>query len=158
MCKHLPVLACLAHLPLAALAGEGGLTFPDQPKGAVTLQLDTDPTRQPEQMLQVFVGPKDACCAGRTPLAGQHQAQDGALVFKPAFPFLEGQVYTALTEPEGAQLKTEFSVGTDPGLTEAKVVAVYPSGPVIPENTLRFYIEFATPMQPHLAERYVTLT
>ena len=34
---------------------------------------------------------------------------------------------------------------------DAKVVGIYPSGDVLPENVLRFYIHFARPMKPHVA-------
>ena len=38
-----------------------------------------------------------------------------------------------------------------------KVIGIYPSGSAIPENTLRFYIYFSTPMQPHVSTRYIKL-
>jgi hypothetical protein len=80
---------------------------------------------------------------------------DGAtVIFEPLFPLLEGQVYSALID--GATLRA-FTVGSDSLLPPPEVVAVYPSGPVLPENTLRFYIEFASPMQPHRSEAFITL-
>ena len=34
---------------------------------------------------------------------------------------------------------------------------VYPSGDLLPENVLRFYVHFSEPMTPHLASDFVTL-
>ena len=51
---------------------------------------------------------------------------------------------------------------TRPGVTRAeatgaRVTAVYPSGPVLPENTLRFYVHFSEPMAAHRAADFVYL-
>lgn len=142
---------------VAAVAEDGRLTFPDVASGTVTLRHDDASGEATDQWLKVFVGPADACCEGRSPLAGRYGLNDGAVVFKPQFPLLKGQVYTALTFSSGVAIKTEFSVEGDMA-PPPEVLAMYPSGPTIPENTLRFYIEFASPMQPHVAETYVTLT
>jgi len=52
---------------------------------------------------------------------------------------------------------TGFTIGRDNAFIQPEVLAVYPSGADIPENTLRFYIDFSTPMQPHVSMDFITL-
>lgn len=63
--------------------------------------------------------------------------------------------------PEGqegwVQERTAFTIAPDTAPVDAKVVGIYPSGDVLPENVLRFYIHFATPMKPHVAFDYIKL-
>lgn len=147
------VIATLSSL--AAVAQDGGLIFPETPEGGVTLQSGDINSAAPDQSLSVFVGAPEACCDGRSPLSGRYSMRDGGITFVPAFPLIKGQAYTVLTQLSGAERKTAFVVGE--GSVAPHVVAVYPNGPVVPENTLRFYIEFASPMQPHVAQEFIAL-
>ena len=151
-------LVCLATtlpalLPRIALAAGGDLVLPDSGAGQIILHLDSAEARPPANRLAIFVGPGSACCAGRSPVSGRYRVEGDAVIFEPRFPLLEGQLYSALID--GATLR-EFIIGSN-GLPPPEVVAVYPSGPVLPENTLRFYIEFASPMQPHRSETFIAL-
>ena len=135
---------CLAVMAGQAVAEQGNLLLPQRSGDPVVLEgLAPD--------MQVFVGPRSACCDGKAPMAGRVVSGEGRTVFTPAFGFVEGQ---ALTLRTGAGL-TEFSISAT--VPDPQVVGLYPSGPEIPENTLRFYIHFATPMQPHQAARYIRL-
>ena len=49
----------------------------------------------PSQQLQVFVGAVEACCEGRTPIAGRYAETGDAIAFTPAFGFDPGQDYLA---------------------------------------------------------------
>jgi len=138
----------------AALAQEGGFTAPVDADGAVSIPVADLGSLVPEQGLQIFVGPASACCEGRAPISGTYAAVGDAATFTPAFPFVDGQVYTVLLR---GKAKQEFIVGPEGLPVRPEVLAVYPSGQVIPENTLRFYIEFASPMQPHRAEEFISL-
>ncbi len=130
----------------AALANEGSVILPEQPADPVILiSASTDEFR-------VYVGTPDECCAGRSPLAGRYEHQGQGVRFTPAFDFVEGQTYTVLSDG----VLTAFTLGKA-DLTAPEVVAIYPSGDAIPENTLRFYIHFSAPMQPHLAADKIKL-
>ncbi len=144
----------LAISPGIVLAEEGGLGVPEHTSGAVSIPLENLGSLAPSDGLRVFVGPASACCEGRSPVTGRYRVAGDLAYFAPAFPFIEGQVYSALIM--GTTIK-EFVVGLDSLPEQPEVVAIYPSGPVIPENTLRFYIEFARPMQPHRAEEFIAL-
>ncbi|OAN73543.1 hypothetical protein A8B78_18265 [Jannaschia sp. EhC01] len=104
-------------------------------------------------MLQVFVGPMTACCDGRSPLAGRYTEEADTLIFDPAFDLNAGQIYTL----QSAGVLTEFTLSSEAAAIAPEVIAIYPSGPEIPENTLRFYIHFSTPMQPHVSTEFIQL-
>ncbi len=57
---------------------------------------------------------------------------------------------------EGFRL-TEFRLPREAAATPALVTEVYPSGDVLPENVLRFYVHFSVPMAPHAASDFVRL-
>ncbi|MCY4334253.1 MAG: hypothetical protein OXC60_06215 [Litoreibacter sp.] len=130
----------------AALAKEGSLVLPEQPSDPVIL------TSASTEMFRVYVGTPDECCAGRSPLAGRYEHEGPGVSFAPAFDFVEGQPYTVLSNG----VMTTFTLG-EVDQAAPEVVAVYPSGDAIPENTLRFYVHFSAPMQPHLAEENIKL-
>lgn len=158
--KHLalPLIACLIGQPWSAsLAQGGGLIFPSGSENAVVLSLQTVPIdRELPDILQVFVGPVDACCAGKTPIAGTYDLSGNTLTFDPAFDFIAGQPYTVQSR-DGAVSLSSFVIAPERGLRVPEVVAIYPSGPTLPENTLRFYIQFSTPMMPHRADEFIKL-
>ena len=129
---------CLVLMTGQAVAEQGNLLLPQRSGDPVVLE-GTAPD------MQVFVGPQSGCCDGKAPMAGRVVSEQGRTVFTPAFGFVEGQTYTLRT---GAGL-TEFTITA--AMQDPQVLAIFPSGPEIPENTLRFYIHFATPMQPHMA-------
>lgn len=152
------IVTVLALVSTAACAQDAALTLPRQSDDPVMLRVAEAAEDQAGQHLQVFVGEARGCCDGRTPMAGGYRWEDGTLSFVPAFPFLRAQTYTVLTRTaEGAARRTEFSIPTDAVPAEPAVVAIFPSGPEIPENTLRFYIAFTHPMQPHVAADYIVL-
>lgn len=144
--SRLAVGAALCALVGASPVSGGGLTLPETAKGAVSA-----PARQ--GALAVFVGPLSECCDGRSPMAGQIRMTGGAVTFMPAFGFVEGQPYTVRL----GQTLTEFAIAPSASVAPPGVVSITPSGARLPENTLRFYIRFATPMQPHRAADFIAL-
>ena len=152
-------LVCLATtmpavLPQIALSAGGDLVLPASGEHQIILHLDSTDARPPADRLSIFVGPQSQCCAGRSRVLGHYRMDGDTVIFESLFPLLEGQVYSALID--GATLK-EFTIASDNLPQPTEVVAIYPSGPVLPENTLRFYIEFASPMQPHRSDAFITL-
>jgi hypothetical protein len=93
-----------------------------------------------------------------TPIMGSYgmlMAMTGtrALRFIPRFPFEPGVKYRAvfdsskLTGAEAIRLESEFTPQRLPSDSSAEVTQVYPSSNRLPENLLRFYVHFATPMR-----------
>lgn len=148
-------VSIVAHVGSAALADEGRLILPDQVDEGVAWVGDAGGL-EAGQVLQVFVGAVEACCEGKTPIAGSYQDDGTRVIFAPAFDFIEGQPYTVRTYGAEAAL-TGFLIAPQSEVASAEVTAIYPSGPLIPENTLRFYVHFSAPMTPHRADEFITL-
>lgn len=140
-----------------ALAEQARLVLPQTEDSNVSLRLGQKDlaSSDPRQILQVFVGPASTCCAGKSPMAGRYAINERVVTFDPAFDLVTGQTYTVRAAKDGSL--TEFTLGSDTPAVAPEVRAVYPSGPVIPENTLRFYIHFSAPMQPHQVADFIQL-
>ena len=147
----------------AAFAKEISLTLPDKANSNIEIKVQNDLTRSnPADFLQVFVGPKSACCDGKSPMAGRYTFAESTLIFDPAFDFVTGQRYTVLTRNRTGDNTVvtelnEFTLRQTSETIKPEVLMVYPSAASLPENTLRFYIHFSTPMKPHLAAKFIKL-
>ncbi len=95
---------------------------------------------------------------------GRYAATLSAIVFTPFFPFDPGRGYVVSFDPSRLPAAGSGPVVTSVVRLEAiasapttRVTAVYPSADVLPENTLRLYIEFSAPMGNSGALEHVTL-
>jgi len=86
-------------------------------------------------------------------LLGECSAQAGKLVFTPRFPFRPGVAYEAVI----AGAAFPFGI-PKPNTAPARVVAVYPTSDRIPDNLLKFYIQFSAPMSRGEVYQRVRLT
>lgn len=160
--KALGVLAGISCT--AAFAIESSLTLPLETNAAVTINFDHMPAQgDPSDYLQVYVGSREECCDGKLPVAGKYSATEHAVTFDPAFDFQADQTYTVrtlVTPPQNNSVPatyTEFVIPQNTAPEKPGIVAIYPSGEFIPENTLRFYLHFSTPMKPHVSSRFIKL-
>lgn len=147
--------------PLLAV-GDPDLVLPRRSDEPVVLRLapgeaEHHPTGS-TQHLSVFVGSADSYHEDRLPVAGRDEHRGDSPSFTPAFGFVAGQEYVVRTrrsnEPDRL---TEFQIQREDAAAPALVTDVYPSGDVLPENVLRFYVHFSVPMTPHLASDFVAL-
>lgn len=131
------ILAACGASPVADDCGR--VTFDDQPEPR-WVQLDG-------------AAPTVVAVAGGTrPVAGRtHEGPQGP-AFYPTFPLTPGLTYSV----QSADCQTEFTVPRAAKSTP-RVVAVYPSAPEIPENVLRFYVQFSRPMAEGDFLRHVRL-
>lgn len=96
---------------------------------------------------------------------GDYSVVSNRLVFEPAFPLKLGLTYRAHFQPRAlgtvtsglTRLEQLFTLPTDPSRPTTSVVQVYPSGPILPENQLKFYIHFSQPMSRGEAYRRIHL-
>ncbi len=133
------------------------LDLPQTEDAAISLTLPSGIVSDFAQILQVFVGSADECCDDKTPVAGHYKYENNILSFTPAFGFALDQQYVARVQnAQGFEL-IPFQIGSAIGIIPAAVTEVYPSGDFLPENTLRFYIHFSTPMKPGVAFKYIKL-
>jgi hypothetical protein len=81
-------------------------------------------------------------------LVGSYAVEGGSLVFHPRYPFAAGVQYRAVFHPPGggAPVVGVFDGPPRPVTPLARVAQIYPSGDVLPSNTLRLYIYFSAPM------------
>ncbi|MGH9657784.1 MAG: Ig-like domain-containing protein [Bryobacteraceae bacterium] len=91
----------------------------------------------------------------QTPLLGVHRVEGGAAVFEPRFPPVPGVRYRAVVEGRPPVVAT-FEIPKAPARS-TEVRAVYPSPARLPENLLKFYIEFSGPMSRGDAYRHLRL-
>ena len=158
--KALAILSVVAMLGSPANADDGGVLLPQTEAEPVSVRLSaTTPDEvDPAERLQVFVGAADPCCEGRTPMAGRYALTDDTLAFSPAFGFDPSQDYTARVRTgQNEHALYAFRLPHEVAAAPAAVTEVYPSGETLPENVLRFYIHFSTPMAPHVAFDYIKL-
>ncbi len=85
-------------------------------------------------------------------MLGTYETTREAVRFRPRFPLERGLEYRANFDwptgpsPNHVRLSATFLIPASPGGPPARVVAIYPSGPDLPENLLRLYIQFSAPM------------
>jgi len=117
------------------------------------------PSREAWQaILRVQVAGADPA-AELPPVLGDYAVHAEALRFTPRFPFDAGQRYAVVFDPSSLPSARGRSAPTPPRALRAmvevpapdrepstRVVAVYPTGPEVPENHLRLYIVFSAPM------------
>ena len=98
---------------------------------------------------------------GTTRLLGKSGVSDGVLWFQPRFPLQRGVRHTATLEQKslpggGATSQLEVLIShldTQP----TTITAIYPSGDTLPENVLRFYLQFSAPVKRGEVYRRVRL-
>jgi hypothetical protein len=87
--------------------------------------------------------------------------------FTPLLPFEGGRPYNVTFDPSAAtggrlahlqKLTTVVSTPAPPRAPQVHVTAVFPSGPTVPANLLRMYVEFSGPMGTSPAEGFIHLT
>jgi len=99
----------------------------------------------------VFIFSVDSAATENAPMLGRYELAERSLKFVPRFPLRSGLVYRAVLNPDAVG-----SAGTKPLVftfelpevptAAAEVTVVYPSGPTLPVNHLRFYLQFSQPM------------
>lgn len=112
-------------------------------------------------LLQVRIVLPDRDHGQLPPVVGEYAIAGDALHFRPRYGWSEGQRYEARLDPrvlaegvdsatprEEAVLEISFTVSARTETSEPPTVtAIYPSADILPENLLRFYVEFSRPMR-----------
>jgi hypothetical protein len=97
------------------------------------------------------------------PMAGTYQIDAHGVAFVPRYPFQAGQSYRAIFYPEvlnqvlgqkgirdinilNAPISQDFEM-LQPQVQRSQVLQIYPTSDRLPENLLRFYIYFSSPMR-----------
>ncbi|HJZ56388.1 MAG TPA: hypothetical protein VKE74_15595 [Gemmataceae bacterium] len=91
---------------------------------------------------------------GRPPVAGTYSVTADAIRFEPAFKLTPGVKYRATFapsklpggDPKAIPITADLLIPKPPPGPPTSITAVYPSGNLLPENTLRLYAHFSGPM------------
>jgi hypothetical protein len=91
--------------------------------------------------------------------AYEADAARGVLRFRPRFPLEPGVTYRAVLRPPGAAtVSADFALPkASAGMPSTVVARVAPAADVLPENLLKFYVEFSAPMSRGQAYDHVRL-
>jgi len=103
--------------------------------------------------------------AGNQPsMLGTYEVTTGAVRFKPRFPLERGVEYRAVFHPPASpgqdsrlRLEAKFVVPIAGGHTAARLASISPSSAALPENLLRFYLQFSAPMSQGKSYGYVRI-
>jgi hypothetical protein len=110
----------------------------------------------PERASQVFTVSVDA--PGVPALLGKYRVENGSVIFAPQFPLQPGVSYRAAARiPGAAALTRVFSIPKADLKPTTVVQSIYPSTNVLPENQLKFYIHFSSPMARGFAYQHISL-
>ena len=92
---------------------------------------------------------------------GKYKFKDNHLEFTPYFPFERGFKYVVRYRSlnNAAHFSYQsFLIGEEGPTEKAEVIGIYPSADILPENLLRFYIYFNTPMKKGQSLIHIQLT
>lgn len=91
-------------------------------------------------------------------VVGEYKITADTLRFEPQFPLAPGVRYRVVFHPEsGKDVRAEFELPKPKAGPPTVVTQVYPSSDVLPENQLKFYIQFSAPMSRGEAYKRIQL-
>ena len=102
-----------------------------------------------EQVFVVFAEPgRGAITKTSLPaMAGKWRVSAGSVRFEPQFPFVHGVRYrTELRLATAPPIVSHFELPAAKPGRATEVVEVYPTADTLPENQLKFYVQFSAPM------------
>lgn len=96
------------------------------------------------------------------PMLGRYAVEGESLRFTPRFAFRPGMTYRVefrppQAPPDAPSILQRLTTPPPPPTPPTRVVAIYPSSSVLPENQLRFYLHFSAPMSAGQAYRHIQL-
>lgn len=137
--------------------------LPNEIDGNIKLDISAIPNPDIEKFgyeyLSVFVKNEEEEYSSNA-VHGRHTIENGYLVFSPYFPFEKGMAYVVRTKNavrDSNYSYQSFQVGEKEAIDKAEVLSIYPSANELPENVLRFYLFFNTPMKKGQALKYIQL-
>jgi hypothetical protein len=136
--------AGIAHAEIAVrwVASEGGTNKPTVVVSGLSVAARSD-------ALSVYADQGDLKTdMALPPMAGRYWTEPGRLCFEPQFPLQRGVNYRAVFRPDtkAPPIVASFKLPVQPGEPTTVVTQIYPSGDVLPENLLKFYVHFSSPM------------
>ena len=157
----LVIVALMVVFFQPAFAEESRLVVPHSPGDEVALTILHEVSlNDAPNFLQVSVRSVTEGNDINIAIAGRYEVEGRKISFKPLFDFVQGQAYLVKYKVQSNNRSfttVSFQLASPAVDSEQVVTSIYPQGNVLPENTLRFYIEFSQPMKPHVASNYIKL-
>jgi hypothetical protein len=120
-----------------------------------------------QKLLSIFAGQGEFGADLHVPaMLGSYRVEGAFVRFQPKFPLERGVTYRAVFRPSqlpggadklSADLVSKFRLPTALYKPTTVVARVYPSGDVLPENLLKFYVHFSAPMRGGHIYHYIQL-
>ena len=105
-----------------------------------------------QQVLRVAVSPD------QPPMLGDYAFDGDRIVFTPMFPLDPGRQYhVSFSPPNGTPISATVGLAATHTTPTTVVAQVYPTSDVVPENQLRLYLHFSSPMGTKGGLEYVHL-
>ena len=136
-------------LPVAGLAASVSIQLDNGAFKVVGWQPTAEPESRWSSIFSVYAG-GGASWADVPPAFGSYAIENNTLTFHPRFALSAGVTYRAVFHPTGMEAVEATFVQPGPNVTllePTRVVAVYPSTNVLPDNQLKLYVYFSAPMQ-----------
>jgi hypothetical protein len=83
------------------------------------------------------------------PIAGTYRVETNTVIFTPQFPFVPGVDYHAVLRGSGERIADRISRHRFPAApfeSKTTLLSVFPTADSLPENLLKFYLQFSAPM------------
>jgi hypothetical protein len=127
-------------------------------------RLDPPAAAELHQILAVFLKADESAAT----MLGSYAVDDDCLIFRPRFPLRAGRTYRAELRPRQIagvdseelppQIAVDFVSQAQAGDAAAtRLVEVFPTAGVLPENQLKFYLHFSGPMSRGESYRHLEL-
>jgi len=119
-----------------------------------------------QMLFSVYAGQGDFMTDMKVPaMLGSYQVTGNLIRFRPQFPLERGVAYRAVFRPSklsnnddrSSDMISRFSLPAIHHKPTTVVEQVYPSGDVLPENLLKFYVHFSAPMRGGHVYDYIHL-
>ena len=139
-----------------------GLSLPDQPEGVIRFDVSFLVNENVDALSYDFLSVSITNGADEPniiPIQGNYSIIENSLVFKPYFPFDPGLTYVVKIQDTNTEEYSyfQFQTGEKAKVDQAKLLNIFPSANLLPENLLRFYIYFQTPMTQGQSLDYIKL-
>lgn len=116
-----------------------------------------------QALLSVYVDHPGSMPA--VPMLGTYRIDHGAILFEPQFALERGITYRATLNPRvlrqsaqpSSDISASFRLSEVHAPASTEVVAIYPSSDIVPENLLKFYVHFSSPMSRGDVYDHITL-
>jgi len=107
--------------------------------------------------LKIYVG--ETPSPDQPAVLGTYRVDEGIVTFKPAYDFEPGQTYLVrMRDVVGTkEINHTFQISADSPSAETSITNVFPTATVLPQNLLKFYVQFSAPMRRGDAYRHLRL-